>query len=324
MARGSDRRTGYEEVTGQTPDISEWLDFEFYDLVWWLDRPVKPNVTDYQHRLAHWLGVSHRVRSDLCYWLMTESGNIILKTSVEHITRDDYLQADKKVEIEDFNRKLDDALDEANFIIDGDGEYDTWYLDDIKEEDLNPGVVRTIDASIPSAEDYGDMLVEKRPEEDDEEAVDKYLNVELIMNAGTNDERFGRVLKRARGLDGEPIGRAHANPLFDTREYEIEFTDGTREKYQANIIAENMFAQVDSEGNQHLLLKEITDHKSDNSAIPISEGTVRSANGMEKPKHTTRGWFLLVQWRGGSVSWERLADLKESNPVEVAEYAVVN
>jgi hypothetical protein len=47
MARGSDRRTGYEEVTGQTPDINEWLDFEFYDLVWWLDCPVKPNVTDY-------------------------------------------------------------------------------------------------------------------------------------------------------------------------------------------------------------------------------------------------------------------------------------
>jgi hypothetical protein len=32
------------------------------------------------------------------------------------------------------------------------------------------------------------MLIEERPEEDDEEAVDKYLNVELIMNAGTNDE----------------------------------------------------------------------------------------------------------------------------------------
>jgi hypothetical protein len=48
MACGSDQRTGYEEVTGQMPDISEWLDFEFYDLVWWLDRPVKPNITDYQ------------------------------------------------------------------------------------------------------------------------------------------------------------------------------------------------------------------------------------------------------------------------------------
>ena len=35
---------GYKEVTGQTPNISEWLDFEFYDLVWWLDHPMKPDV----------------------------------------------------------------------------------------------------------------------------------------------------------------------------------------------------------------------------------------------------------------------------------------
>ena len=46
MAHGNDRQTGYEEVTGQTPDISEWLDFEFYDLVWWWHLPGKPNVTD--------------------------------------------------------------------------------------------------------------------------------------------------------------------------------------------------------------------------------------------------------------------------------------
>ena len=57
MARGGDRRAGYELVTGQTADISEWLDFEFYDLVWWLDRPTKPNFTDHVRRLARWLGV---------------------------------------------------------------------------------------------------------------------------------------------------------------------------------------------------------------------------------------------------------------------------
>ena len=38
-ARGKDHRTGHEEVTSETPDISEWLDFEFHDLVWWLDCP---------------------------------------------------------------------------------------------------------------------------------------------------------------------------------------------------------------------------------------------------------------------------------------------
>jgi hypothetical protein len=83
---------------------------------------------------------------------------------------------------------------------------------------------------------------------------------------------------------GKSLGRAHANPLFDTREYDVEFMDGTVEKYQANLIAENIYAQVDEEGCQYLLLQEITDHKSDAMAVPISNGMTRSANGMEKQK----------------------------------------
>jgi len=37
MARGKNGRSGYEEVTGETPEIGEWLEFEFYELVWWWD-----------------------------------------------------------------------------------------------------------------------------------------------------------------------------------------------------------------------------------------------------------------------------------------------
>ena len=36
MSRG-DGRSGYVQVSCKTPNISEWLDFEFYDLVWWWD-----------------------------------------------------------------------------------------------------------------------------------------------------------------------------------------------------------------------------------------------------------------------------------------------
>ena len=86
MVRGMDKRTGYEEVTGQTPDISEWLDFEFYDLVWWLDWPKKPGFTENTWQLAWWLGVSHQVGSDLSYWLITESGKIISKTELRIFT----------------------------------------------------------------------------------------------------------------------------------------------------------------------------------------------------------------------------------------------
>ena len=128
------------------------------------------------------------------------------------------------------------------------------YLEDIEDTD-HLGIRHANDLYTPTAAEYDDMNTDDRPDDDDEEAIDKYLNVELIMDVGSNDERRGRVVKRLQGLDGEPIGRSHNNPLFDTREYEVEFTDGSREKYQANIIAENMFAQVDSEGNQYFCLK---------------------------------------------------------------------
>jgi hypothetical protein len=36
------------------------------------------------------------------------------------------------------------------------------------------------------------MMVEEHPEADDEEAVDRYLNMELRMGAGTDDERINQ------------------------------------------------------------------------------------------------------------------------------------
>ena len=34
-----------------------------------------------------------------------------------------------------------------------------------------------------------------------------------------------------------------------------------------------------------------------------------------------KGWELLIKWKDKSESWIELADMKESDPVEVSEYA---
>lgn len=34
--------------------------------------------------------------------------------------------------------------------------------------------------------EYGDMIAEERPDNDDEKAIDKYSNVDLILGVGTN------------------------------------------------------------------------------------------------------------------------------------------
>jgi hypothetical protein len=57
-------------------------------------------------------------------------------------------------------------------------------------------------------------------------------------------------LKDANGI---PIGRSSDNLLKDKRMYEIEWSDGYKQAMAAKTIAEHMIAQVDDEGNRHLL-----------------------------------------------------------------------
>ena len=87
-----------------------------------------------------------------------------------------------------------------------------------------------------------------------------------------------------------------------------------------------VFSQVDTEGYEYILLQEIYDHQKDGLAVAKDGMLVQHTRGGSNAVHrrTMKGWQLLVQWKGGSTSWTLLKDLKESNPVEVAEYAVAN
>jgi hypothetical protein len=110
---------------------------------------------------------------------------------------------------------------------------------------------------------------------------------------------------------------------LDTSLYDVEFDDGRVGTYSANVIAENIFEQVDTEGNVHVLFDDIINHRKGTDAIAIDDGYV-IYNQRRTPKRTTRGWSLLVQWKDGSTDWVPLKDLKESNPLQVADYAVAN
>ena len=62
-----------------------------------------------------------------------------------------------------------------------------------------------------------------------------------MLPRGSNFSR-GRVIGRKRDTDGNPTGRANANPILDTREYEVEFSNGEVSELTANVIAEYMYA----------------------------------------------------------------------------------
>ena len=85
-----------------------------------------------------------------------------------------------------------------------------------------------------------------------------------------------------------------------------------------------MFSQVDSEGRSHLLLNEINDHRKDNSAVSKDDAFFVSRSGRRCRRRTTKGWELNVLWKDGASTWVPLRDLKESFPVQTAEYAIAN
>ena len=149
--------------------------------------------------------------------------------------------------------------------------------------------------------------------EEDTNVFDEYLGTELYFDVGPNGSpQKGMVKKCLKGEDSRPTGRGHHNPLLDTRRYEVEI-DGIPHEYVANTIGENLYSQVDSEGRQQLIFWEIIDHWKNEETIPINQGTVktRGARGAQlRPKITTKGWELKVEWADGTSSWLPRCEVK--------------
>lgn len=300
-------QTGMDIVTGDTPDISQWLDFTFYDWAWYWHPPDTSSIP----HIGRWLGVSHRVGSALCYWILTENGYVVARTTVQHVTIEKLSTDDVKEKMNYYSSSVSRFLGNSEYTSDLDG-YIVLANDDeeAEEVDVDP------EFAVPDI----DHIVSNSDAEQDADTYHSYIGAEVVVPDAAGNRRMARVIRQ---VDNDVTNRT-TNPLLDTTPFEVEFYDGTVERLTAKIIAENIMLQVDEYGHHYQVLKEIREHKKDASAIPVSDGFVRSRSGNLHPKKTTRGWKLLVEWADESTTWVDLKDLKRSNPVELAEYAIAN
>ena len=78
------------------------------------------------------------------------------------------------------------------------------------------------------------------------------------------------MTERKRDHEGNVIGRSNANPILDTREYEVKFEDGYVTEMTANAIAESMYTMCDENGDHILLFDAIVDHRNNYNAMTIA------------------------------------------------------
>jgi hypothetical protein len=99
--------TPHEIVIGETPDISEYACFHWYQPVWYLDNAT---FSESRKHLERWLGVSHHVGQAMCFWLLTESGTIISRSSVQALSLDELKIDSIKEQLGAFDQTINGKL----------------------------------------------------------------------------------------------------------------------------------------------------------------------------------------------------------------------
>ena len=218
-------------VTGLTVDISDIAEYKWYQWLYYKDEITQ--FPDNPFILGCYLGPSDNAGPTMTAKILKANGS-----DVEIKARNIFKSI---IEIRLGNKMtMDDYKDD----LDVETPFHPAYSD--KDQGNSP--------RMPDIDDY------------DVDAYDQYIGAEVTLPQG-NSMASGKATGRKRSHDGSIKGKAHSNPMLDSRTYTVKFPDGRELKYAVNIIAESMWAQSDLDGNRYLLFDMIVDHKKDAEAV---------------------------------------------------------
>ena len=101
-------RTPLEALTGETPYISQYLDFGFYDRICF-----KENAGVGETKLGIFLGVSHYIGCLMSYWVFPASGIPMSITTVQQVTNLESQTEQCKKCFEVYDRSIADRFNEV-------------------------------------------------------------------------------------------------------------------------------------------------------------------------------------------------------------------
>lgn len=215
--------TPIEHISGETPDISEYLDFSFYDWV-----VFKQNAGLGEALLGRWLGVSHLIGQLMSYWVLPISCVPISCVTVQKLTNLEQNTREWQSKMDSFDQTVQKRLELKNPPV--------LYFDQINNSDNKLSL--TNDKEF--IEEYSKVIkiYNVKEEEMDDNLPENYVNMELSMPRGEDDQlQFGTVKRRALDQYGKPIGKGHNNPILDSHLYEVKYLDSSIETLSANTTA---------------------------------------------------------------------------------------
>jgi hypothetical protein len=265
-------RLGIQNIFGDSPDISHLLYFDIYQPVHYLEQGVA--FPDDCQLLGLWLGPSHDVGQALCYWIMKPNGEVISRSTVKAITKSDItLDVRLAADIAAMDKQIAGKFGLFTKVVLEEDEQDEGHYHDRDENDRESD--REVD---PLAQDL---------------LVGAQVNLSSHLPEIDGEHATVKVIGCKRTADGELVGKYHPDRNLDTRQYEVEYQDGTREAHLMNSITAALHSELDNDGKRWYTFDSIVDHKRD-----------------EGGKGRTKGWLLEIMWKDGTATWETLTAMK--------------
>jgi hypothetical protein len=134
------------------------------------------------------------------------------------------------------------------------GEFDSTTI--LQTEPEEPE--ETLFVSLPDGS--GPPVDEEEDGEDTESPFfDPLVRAEVIL-PHKDGNMMAKVVGCKQDLNGNLVGRKHKIPILDSRVYEVKLRDRERQHILFNIMAEHLLSQIDEDGCQYQIFKEIVDH----------------------------------------------------------------
>jgi hypothetical protein len=153
--------------------------------------------------LGRYLGPAIDVGSMLTAKILMPHGQYVCRSTLRHLNDDERISEVHKAQQLTFDQAINDKLGPKAS------------PPDFDEQDLTPEHIYYEEDAESIDSDHGNLEVTP-------EIGDNYIGAEILIPRG-GDLLRGRVTRRKRDANGNPIGQSHNSPALDTQSYIVEF-----------------------------------------------------------------------------------------------------
>ena len=191
-----------QKVTGETPDISEYLDFGLYDPIWFKDNAdTSPSEPD------RWLGVFHRTGRLMTYYVLNQNGQVLSRSTIQRVTNLKLSTTAVQETFKSFDDRIHSKFKTGPF---------AYHGDKPNPEDWTEHMDNDEDFCHEFQQIYNNPNIKEADDNTHDALDDTYLNVEIALSRDSEGPEFVKVVKRLRDSNGLPIGTANDNLILDT------------------------------------------------------------------------------------------------------------